>query len=385
MQNFTFCNPVKIVFGKGTIANLNELIDPKAKILLTYGGGSIKKNGVYRQVRAALKKRKVVEFGGIEPNPTYETCMKAVRLGRKEKINFLLAVGGGSVLDGSKFIAAAISCKGKDPWEIVKSYGQVVKSAISMGTVLTLPATGSEMNAFGVISRLSTTEKLAFGSPHTYPKFSILDPQTTYSLDKKQLRNGIVDTFVHVAEQYATVDLNTALQDKYAEAVFKTLVEIAPAVMSGKKDYDARANFMWCATQALCGLLSCGVKGDWSTHGIGHEITAFFGLAHAETLAIVLPAMWKYEIKNKGAKLAKLAENVYGVKKGSTKQKAAAAIEHTVKFFHSVGMPTSLKAYGITLKDAEKVVNRFADRGSILGENKDIDPKAVRKILRLGL
>lgn len=384
MQNFTYCNPVKIVFGKNTIAKINELIELGAKVLLTYGGGSIKKNGVYRQVKNALKKRKIVEFGGIEPNPTYETCIKAIQLGRKEKINFILAVGGGSVLDGSKFIAAGIPYKGKDPWEIIKSRGQSVKSAIPLGTVLTLPATGSEMNAFAVISKLSTTEKLAFGSPHTYPKFSILDPQTTYSLDKKQLRNGIVDTFVHVAEQYATVDLNTPLQDRYAEAIFKTLVDISPAVMSGKKDYNARATFMWTATQALCGLLSCGIIGDWSTHGIGHELTAFFGLAHAETLAIVLPAIWKYKINNKAAKLAKLAQNVYGVKNGSTKQKAAAAIKHTVKFFHSIGMPTSFKDYGITQKETEKVVARFAQRGDVLGENMDIDAKAVAKILKLG-
>jgi NADP-dependent alcohol dehydrogenase len=385
MENFTYCNPVKIVFGKGTIAKLNELIEPKAKILLTYGGGSIKKNGVYRQVKAALKKRKVIEFGGIEPNPTYETLVKAIKLGRKEKVNFVLAVGGGSALDGSKFIAAGIPYKSKDLWEIVKSYGQVVKTALPLGTVLTLPATGSEMNAFGVISRKSSTDKLAFGSPHCYPKFSILDPQTTYSLDKKQLRNGIVDAFVHVAEQYATVDLNTALQDKYAESVFQTLVEIAPAVMSGKKNYDARANFMWTATQALCGLLNCGVKSDWSTHGIGHQLTAFFGLAHAETLAIVLPALWKYEMKNKAAKLAKLAENVWGVKKGSTKQRTAAAIKHTVKFFHLVGMPTSFKDYGITQKDTEKVVKRFAERGWVIGENGDIDSKAVGKILKMCL
>jgi NADP-dependent alcohol dehydrogenase len=385
MQNFTYCNPVKIVFGKNTIAKINELIEPGAKVLLTYGGGSIKKNSVYGQVKNALKKRKIVEFGGIEPNPTYETCIKAIRLGRKEKVDFILAVGGGSVLDGSKFIAAGIPYKGKDPWDIIKTRGQSVKSAIPMGTVLTLPATGSEMNTFAVISKLSTTEKLAFGSPHSYPKFSILDPLTTYSLDKKQLRNGIVDTFVHVAEQYATVDLNTPLQDKYAEAIFKTLVDIAPDVMSGKKDYDSRATFMWTATQALCGLLSCGVTGDWSTHGIGHELTAFFGLAHAETLAIVLPAVWKYEINNKSKKLAKLAQNVYGVRTGSTKQKAASAIKHTVNFFHSIGMPTSFKDYGITQKETEKVVARFAQRGDVLGENSDIDAKAVRKILKLGL
>lgn len=385
MQNFTYCNPVKIVFGKGAISQLNELIDPKAKILLTYGGGSIKKNGVYRQVKAAPKKRMVVEFGGIEPNPAYETLVKAVQLGRKKKIDFILAVGGGSVLDGSKFIAAAIPYKNKNLWEIVAKRGQTVKSAIPLGTVLTLPATGSEMNAFGVISKLSTTEKLAFGSPHCYPKFSILDPQTTYSLDKKQLRNGIVDAFVHVAEQYATIDVSTPLQDRYAESIFKTLVDIAPAVMSGKKNYDIRATFMWTATQALCGLLSCGVISDWSTHGIGHEITAFFGLAHAETLAAVLPALWKYEINNKADKLAMLAQNVWGVKKGTKKQKAAAAIKCTIEFFNSLDMPTSLKDYNITRKDIEKVVARFAERGVSFGENSDIDAKAVRKILNMCL
>lgn len=408
MLNFTYCNPTKIVFGKGAIAKINELIISDAKVLLTYGGGSIKKNGIYRQVKAALKKRMVVEFGGIEPNPTYETLIKAVRLGRKKKIDFILAVGGGSVLDGSKFIAAAIPYKNKNLWEIVAKRGQTIKSAVPLGTVLTLPATGSEMNAFGVISKLSTTEKLAFGSPHCYPKFSILDPQTTYSLDRKQLRNGIVDTFVHVAEQYATIDVGTPLQDRYAESIFKTLIDIAPAVMSpvrngppfaavghrkypvsngmsGKKNYDIRATFMWTATQALCGLLSCGVISDWSTHGIGHEITAFFGLTHAETLAVVLPALWKYEINNKADKLAMLAQNVWGVKRGTKKQKAAAAIKRTVEFFNSLDMPTSLKDYNITRKDIEKVVDRFAERGVSFGENSDIDAKAVRKILKLCL
>ena len=385
MQDFTYCNPVKIVFGKGTIAKLSELIGPKEKILLTYGGGSIKKNGVYRQVKAALKKRKVFEFGGIEPNPAYETCIKAVQLGRKKKIDFILAVGGGSVLDGSKFIAAAIPYKGKNLWEILKTHGQTVKSAVPLGTVLTLPATGSEMNTFAVISRTGTTEKLAFGSPYVYPKFSVLDPQTTYSLPKIQLRNGIVDTFIHVAEQYATVDLNTPLQDGYAETIFKTLVDIAPAVMSGKKDYRTRATFVWCSTQALCGLLSCGIMGDWSTHMIGHELTAFFGLAHAETLAIVMPAVWKYKISSKADKLAKMAQNVWGIKRGSKKQRAAAAIDRTVKFFHSINMPTSLKDYGITQKDTQKVVDRFAQRCDILGEHGDIDVKAVRKILKLCL
>jgi len=383
MQNFTFHNPVSIVFGKNTISQLNELIAPKARVLLTYGGGSIMKNGVYKQVKAALKKHKVVEFGGIEPNPTFETLSRAVALGSKEKIDFILAVGGGSVMDGSKFIAAAIPFKGKDTWRIVTTGGEIVKTAIPMGTVVTLPATGSEMNSYGVISKLSTKEKLAFGSPHTYPKFSILDPQTTYSLDKKQLRNGIVDTFVHISEQYATKNLNTPLQDRQAESIYKTLIEISPAVMSGKKNYDARASFMWCATMALNGTLACGVVQDWSTHCIGHEMTAFFGLAHAETLALVLPAVWKYELKNKADKLAMLAENVFSVKKGSKIQKANAAIEKTIKFFNSLGMPTSLKKYNLTPNDCECMVERAAQRKWSIGENGDINPKALRKIFSL--
>ncbi len=385
MQNFTYCNPVNLVFGKGTIAQLSALIDPKAKILLTYGGGSIKKNGVYRQVKTALKKHNVVEFGGIEPNPLYETLMKAVVLGRKKKVDFVLAVGGGSVLDGSKFIAAAIPFKGKDCWKILQTHGINVKAAVPFGDVLTLPATGSEMNPVAVISRKSTTEKLFFASSLVYPKFSILDPQTTYSLPKNQLRNGIVDAFVHVVEQYLTVDLNTPVQDGFAEVVLRTLIDIAPVVMSGKKDYSVRASFMWAATQALNGILSRGVVEDWSTHMIGHEVTAFFGLAHAETLAVILPAVWKYEFKTKTDKLAMMAENVYGIKKGSKKQKAAAAIDRTVKFFHSINMPTRFRNFGISAKDVQKVVDRFAQTGDILGENKDINAKAVRKILNMCL
>jgi NADP-dependent alcohol dehydrogenase len=383
MLNFTFHNPTKIVFGKNTISQLNELIDPKARILLTFGGGSIKKNGIYTQVKKALKNRKVVEFGGIEPNPSYETCIKAIELGRKQKVNFILAVGGGSVMDGSKFIAAGIPYKAKNLWEIVTSFGQVIKSAIPMGTVVTLPATGSEMNMMGVISRHSTKEKLAFGSPVCFPVFSILDPQATYSLDKKQLRNGIVDTFVHVCEQYATKDLNAPLQDRLAESIYNTLVDAAPAIMNGKKDYEARASFMWCATMALNGLINQGVQQDWSTHGIGHEMTAFFGLAHAETLAIVMPALWKYELNNKADKLAMLAEKVWGIKKGTKKQKANAAIAQTIKFFNSVGMPTKLSNYKLTPADCELVVQRAEIRGWKIGENRDIDPKALRKIFAL--
>ncbi|TFG49421.1 MAG: iron-containing alcohol dehydrogenase, partial [Candidatus Brocadiia bacterium] len=238
MNNFSYCNPVNVVFGKGSISKLAELTASHERILMLYGGGSIKKNGVYDQIKAALKGKNLVEFAGIEPNPQLETCLKAVKLAKKEKIALLLAVGGGSVLDAVKFISAAIKYEGADPWEIMTSHGSVVKSAMPFGTVLTLPATGSEMNFFSVISRKDTDEKLAFGTRVVYPQFSILDPEVTYSIPKKYLRNGLVDAFVHVMEQYATYDVDTPLQDRQAEAIVKTVVEISGKVLSGKADYN---------------------------------------------------------------------------------------------------------------------------------------------------
>jgi len=384
MNNFEYCNPVRVVFGKNTVAKLADLIDPARTILFLYGGGSIKKNGVYEQVKAALKGRKVIEFAGIEPNPRYETCMKAVELARKEKVDFLLSVGGGSVLDGTKFIAGAIPFTGGDPWQILTSGGGALQSALPIGAVLTLPATGSEMNCFSVISRDSTQEKLAFGNPKVYPAFSILDPEITYSLPQNQLRNGIVDAFVHVMEQYATYSINTPLQDRQAEAVVRTLIDVAPDVLN-KKDYDSRANFMWAATHALNGIISCGVVEDWATHMIGHELTAFFGVAHAESLAIVLPGMWQHQFENKKAKLAQLARRIWHVVDGNVDTQARAAIEKTAAFFHSVNMPTCLSHYNISKADIEKVVERFRQRGTTLGEHQAIRADQIREILTLCL
>jgi NADP-dependent alcohol dehydrogenase len=383
MNNFEYYNPVRVVFGKGTIGKIADLIGRDKKIMLLYGGGSIKKNGVHGQVMAALKGRSMVEFAGIEPNPRYETCMKAVELARKEKVDFLLSVGGGSVLDGTKFIAAAIPFAEGDPWKIL-SEEAAIKSAVPIGAILTLPATGSEMNCFSVVSRDSTQEKLAFGNPLVFPAFSILDPETTYTLPVNQLRNGIVDAFVHVMEQYATYSVNSPLQDRQAEAVVRTLIDIAPDVMS-KTDYDSRANFMWAATQALNGVIGCGVVEDWSTHMIGHELTAFFGLAHAETLAIVLPGMWKHQFEHKKGKLAQLARRVWHVTQGDTDSQAKAAIEKTEAFFHSVSMPTQLSFYNIGKNDIEQVVKRFEHRKTVIGEHRDIQAAQVREILLLCL
>lgn len=382
MNNFDYYNPVHVVFGKGAIGQLGKLIAPGLRVMVTYGGGSIKKNGVYDQVMAALKNYAVVEFGGIEPNPTYETCMRAVETVKAGKVDFLLSVGGGSVLDGTKFIAAAAKFKG-EPWNIL-SENAPLTDAIPLGDVLTLPATGSEMNCFSVVSRKKTQEKLAFGHPVVYPKFSVLDPETTYSLPKNQLRNGLIDAFVHVMEQYMTYTADAKLQDRQAEAIVKTLIEIAPAVLN-KQDYNSRADFMWAATNALNGLINCGVPQDWSTHMIGHEITAFCGLAHAETLAIVLVGVWKHQFKQKKAKLAQLARRVWHIVDGDEESQAKAAIDKTVAFFHSVDMPTRLADYNIGQDTIEKIVQRFAERGTCLGEHQNIRSKEVGEILRLCL
>lgn len=382
MWNFTYHNPVKIVFGKGAIAELANLVPQDQKIMMTYGGGSIKRNGVYDQVVAALKGRQLVEFGGIEPNPRYETLMRAVAQVKAEGIGFLLAVGGGSVLDGTKFIAAAVKYTGDDPWDILAREAPVA-AALPLGAVLTLPATGSEMNGNAVISRESTREKLSFSSPLVYPRFSILDPETTYSLSARQVANGIVDTFVHVAEQYLTYSVNAPLQDRQAEAILLTLIEEAPKVKANPQDYDVRANLMWCATQALNGMIGCGVPQDWATHTIGHELTAFFGLDHGQTLAIVLPAVLKHQRARKTGKLIQYAQRVWGIQGLSDEETVDAAIAKTEEFFRSVGNPTRLSDYGIKLADCRPIVERFKERGWTFGEHKAIGAQEVGEILAL--
>ena len=295
MLNFTYYNPVQSVFGRGSIAELPKVMPACEKVLLTYGGGSIKRNGVYEQVHAALKGRRLLEFGGIEPNPRYETCMKAVELARAEGVDFLLAVGGGSTIDGTKFIAAAVPYKAKDPWDMLTNWARVPANPLPLGCVLTLPATGSEMNGGAVVSRESTNEKLFFHSPHVFPRFSILDPETTYSLPARQTANGVVDAFVHTTEQYLTYPADAPLQDRQAEAILLTLVEEGPKALADPQNYAVRANLMWCATQALNGLIGCGVPQDWTTHMIGHELTALYGIDHAQSLAIVLPGVLQHQ------------------------------------------------------------------------------------------
>lgn len=385
-MNFDFFNPVKILFGEGKIAEISNEIPESAKILITYGGGSIKKNGVYDQVIKALSGYKIVEFGGIEPNPKYETLMNAVDLARKESIDFILAVGGGSVLDGTKFISAAIPYKGDEPWDILTKSGKVeISQAIPFGSVLTLPATGSEMNMFAVVSRNATTEKLSFGHPLVFPKFSILDPVFTYSLPVNQIANGIVDTFVHVIEQYVTYPVNARVQDRWAEGVLQTLVEIGPQALANPMNYDIRANLMWSSTMATNGIIAPGVPTDWATHVIGHELTAFFGLDHAVTLAIVLPSLFRETREQKKQKLLQFGQRVWGIDVGTEEMKIEEAIERTEKFFRTLGIKTRLSEHNITKEQLQPIVERFFNRGWKLGEMKTITPDRVEKILYAAL
>ena len=384
MENFVYFNPTRIVFGEGTIAQLRSLVPASAKVMVTYGGGSVKRNGVYAQVCAALADHEVIEFGGIQPNPTYEKAMEAVALVPAESVTFLLAVGGGSVVDATKFIAAACHYEGEDPWDLLVHRGVVtVPSATPLGVVLTLPATGSESNPFAVVSRASTGEKLAFDSEHIIPRFAVLDPSTTYSLDTAQVRNGIVDSFVHVIEQYATYPCAAPLQDRQAEAILATLIEEGPKALHARRDYASRANLMWCATQALNRLINCGVPRDFATHLIGHELTALYGLVHAESLAAVLPSLLRHQRQAKREKLLQYARRVWQTVRPDADAAIESGISRTVSFFEALGMPTSLGAHGIDAGEAaERVSERLTRRGVLLGERKSISPEQVAEILR---
>ncbi|WP_297624732.1 iron-containing alcohol dehydrogenase [uncultured Rikenella sp.] len=379
MNNFTFCNPTKLIFGKGTIARIAREIPTGAKIMMTYGGGSIRRNGVYDQVTAALKGRGAVEFGGIEPNPQYETLVKAVELARAEGVDFLLAVGGGSVIDGTKFIATALKYEG-DPWDFLLDPSKAV-DAVPLATVLTLPATGSEMNNGAVVSRKELNEKLAFHNPKCYPLFSVLDPEVCYSLPQRQIVNGIVDSFAHTLEQYLTFDTQAMVMDRWAEGLLQTLVELGPKLVERHDRYDEVANFMLTATMALNGFIAMGVPQDWATHMIGHELTALHGLDHGVTLAIVYPGMMRVMRREKFDKLVQYAERVWGAT-GTPEEKAEAAIVKTDEFFRALGMKTRLSEHGIGQETIDFIVERFRKRGWNLGETGKVTPERVAEILR---
>lgn len=379
MFNFSYQNPTRIVFGDGQISQLSQLVPASSKVLLTYGGGSIKQNGVYQQVIDALKEHQVVEFSGIEPNPSYETLSKAVALVKAQNIDFILAVGGGSVVDGSKYIAAAAMME-QDGWAILEKKARI-HSALPLGCVLTLPATGTESNANAVITRQSTQQKLAFSHPSVYPQFSILDPKVTYSLPAKQISNGVVDAFVHVMEQYLTYPVNAAVQDRFAESLLQVLIEEGPKALNQPDNYDVRANVMWAATMALNGLIGVGVPQDWSTHALGHQITALYGLDHAQTLAIVLPALMQQQRAAKREKLLQYARRVWGLEHQDPERQIDEAISHTRAFFEQMGVPTRLTAYGLPASSVDELMAKVMSQGmNKLGEHSDIDYQASRAI-----
>ncbi|MGH2665525.1 iron-containing alcohol dehydrogenase [Flavobacterium sp.] len=386
MLNFELYNATNYVFGKGQTAKVSELIPKNSKVLLAYGGGSIFKNGVYDQVKTALSGFEVVEFGGIESNPRYETLMKAVAIIREQNINFILAVGGGSVIDGVKFLSAAVKFEG-NPMDILHKRLLIkdVSQVIPFGTVLTLPATGSEMNSGAVITINETHEKLAFGGSALFPQFSICDPMVITSLPKRQIQNGIVDAYTHVLEQYLTYPHDAILQDRIAEGILQTLVEIGPGVADNPADYKLASNYMWSCTMALNGLIQKGVPTDWATHMIGHELTALYEIDHARTLAIIGPNLYKVLFETKKEKLAQYGERIFQVTGNSIEEKAEKAIEQTVAFFHKMGMQTTLSEYTPDFaKTADFIVNRFEERGwKALGEKQNITTEKVREIVEM--
>ena len=385
MLNFELYNPVKLIFGKGEIEKLSTLIPKESKVLVAYGGGSIFKNGIYDQVKTALQGFDVVEFGGIEANPYYETLMKAVDIIREQKIDFILAVGGGSVIDGVKFISAAVHFQG-NPMDILHQRILFKEGAdvVPFGTVLTLPATGSEMNSGSVISIKATQEKRDFGGSAMFPKFSICDPTVIASLPKRQLQNGVIDAYVHVLEQYLTYPHEGYLQDRIAESILQTLIEVGPQVVENPTNYTLASNFMWSCTMALNGLIQKGVPSDWATHMIGHELTALYNIDHARTLAIIGPNLFRVLFETKKEKLAQYGKRVFQLT-GTEEEIARQAIEATVAFYHTMGMKTKISENAANIENtADFIVNRFEERGwKALGERQNLTLDKLREIVEL--
>lgn len=386
MQNFIFTNPTKLCFGKNQIELLKSLIPQETKILLLYGGGSIKKNNIYQNVTEQLKTHTYIEFAGIPANPTYEICMEAVSLCQKENVEFILAVGGGSTIDAAKFIAAACKYEGKTAWDIVANNTSIT-DALPIGVILTLPATGSEMNAFSVITKTDCLEKRPFYSPKLFPTFAIVDPEYTYSLPLRQIKNGIVDAFTHVMEQYLTYPVDALLQDRFAEGILQTLIEITPnALADNPPQYTARANLCLSTSFALNGVIGMGVPQDWATHMIGHQLTALYGLDHAVSLAIILPAMMLVRRKEKEKKILQYAERILKIEFSNTEQTLHEAIEKTKSFFHQVGIKTQLSDYDIDAHGINDILELLQNQGfTQLGERQDLDIDTIREVLLAAL
>lgn len=377
MNNFIFYNPTRLIFGEGMINQLAQQIPADKRIMITFGGGSVKTNGVYEQVTQALEGRDYIEFWGIEANPDIDTLKKAIAIGKEKKIDFLLAVGGGSVIDGTKLISAGIPYEG-DAWELVKKGSSQV--TIPLGTVLTIPATGSEMNNGAVISRRETHEKYPFYA--NYPVFSILDPTVTFSLPDFQIACGLADTFVHVMEQYMTKSNESYLMDRWSESILRTIVQIAPLIKENKQDYHLMSEFMMSATMALNGFIAMGVSQDWATHMIGHELTALHGMTHGQTLAIVFTGTLRTLADKKWDKILQYGERIWGVTSGVPSARIALTIDKTEEFFKSLGLKTRLSEAGIGDDTIEEIARRFDERGAAFGEDGDVTGEVARRILQ---
>ena len=385
MNNFDFYNPTRIAFGEGKIAALDPLVPADAKVLILFGGESARRTGTLGEVEAALGNRQVQLFGGIEPNPSFETLMEAVTVVQRDGIDYLLAVGGGSVIDGTKFVAAASVFDG-DAWDILLKGGTNIHRALPFGSVLTLPATGSEMNKGAVVTRKSLQAKLPFHSEHVFPQFSVLDPTKSFTLPPRQVANGVVDAFVHIVEQYLTYPASAPVQDRFAEGLLQTLIDIGPQALSDPENYSVRADLMWVATLALNGLIGAGVPQDWATHMLGHELTALHGLDHAQTLAIVLPAMLTERKDAKHGKLVQYAQRVWSIHEGSESEQAEAAIEKTRAFFESLGVKTRLGDYQLAEEHIEPLIKSLEEHGmTALGEHNDVTPDVCRRVLHASL
>jgi len=384
MRDFTYGNPTRILFGRGQIEQLAREVPAGARVALLTGAGSIRNNGVYDQVKAALGERLVSEFWNIEPNPDVLTVVRAVTQIRADRVDFLLAVGGGSVVDTAK-AAAGLALTEGDAWTIL-SKGARFTAVLPLGVVLTLPGTGSEANQAAAIGNRATSQKIVFLNPGCFPRFAVLDPLTTYSLPPRQVGNGVVDAFVHVLEQYLTFPVGGALQDRLAEAILATLLEFGPLTLEKPDDYEARANVMWAATLALSGLIGAGVPQDWTTHNLGHELTALFGLDHARSLAAVLPSVLEVRREQKQQKLLQYGARIFGIRDGDETARASAAIARTAAFFEQMGLPTRLSAYGIGEEAIPRVIDQLkAGRRLRMGERLDVTLEHARAMLTRAL
>jgi NADP-dependent alcohol dehydrogenase len=385
MNNFEITTPTTILFGKDQLDRISEQIAKHSSgksVLVLYGGGSIERSSFLDKLKAQLSGYELHFFKGIEANPEFDTLMRAVEYIRTHDIGFMLAVGGGSVIDGTKFISGAVGYDG-DPWEVLlRTPGKVFTTAVPFGCILTLPATGSESNSGAVISRSSLKEKRTMGGPLYFPKFALLDPTFVATLPKRQLANGVIDAFTHTMEQYLTFPSDNFLQERYAEGILSTLIEIGPGVVENPSDYKLAANLMWCANQALNGLLRCGVVTDWATHMIGHELTALHGIDHAQTLAIIAPRLYELKFDNKMAKLAQYGRRVWNLS-GDDRSVAREAIVKTEDFFHALGVKTRISAYTQDYDKTPAIVKeRFIERNWMgLGERQDLTPDEAEQIV----